>query len=101
MPNYTTLFQVIPPLDVEDDVRCRNDVENIKEFLAGHGRKSYTMDEVCFIMLLDNYIKVFEKAKNMIGRNRFTVQFMNYQSSETPDIDDFSIIPIKEKIDTQ
>lgn len=94
--SYTTIYNVLPALDLSNPIAQTKKTEDVKQYLAEMGRTAYTTDELVFILLLDEEIRAFTKAKEMLGRGRFTVQYMNAKAEQSiPKLGDFSIIPIK------
>ena len=95
---FTTLLDVMPNLEFtkSDGMKA---VRGVQEFLQEHGRNACSADEVAFISLLERYIDIFTKAKSMIAKDRFTVEYKGEQNSSSISLTDFEIIPIVKKSD--
>jgi hypothetical protein len=90
---HTTLFNVLP---VELDRKEINKmVAATSEYFQERGKVDCTKDEFAFLMTLDRYIEMFEKAKSMVANDRFTVEFKGDKDQQTLTLNDFEIIPIK------
>ena len=91
---YTTLFHVLPT-NVESKKELSKLVEATTEYLHEQGKTDCTTDEFAFIMTLDRYIELFEKAKSMIINDRFTVEYKGEKTNQIPGIHQFEIIPTR------
>lgn len=93
MAEFTTLYHVFP-VDVDKkDVSMM--VAQVSEYFQDRGKTDYTKEEFAFLMTLNRYIEVFEKAKAMVANNKFTVEFKGDKDSNTLKVDDFELIPVK------
>lgn len=70
-------------------------IKNAAGFLQERGKFDTTKDEFAFVMTLDRYIELFEKAKSMLANNKFTVEFKGNPNEQILRIEDFEIIPVK------
>lgn len=60
------------------------------------GKDNCLPDEVVFIAVLERSITIFERAKELIAKKRFTVQYKGPDYNDNPQVTDFEIVPIKE-----
>jgi len=88
------IIDIVPSLDLSDPRTRDMRIESVKEFFSEFNKPSCSRDEMCFMLLLEDYINAFQKAKTMIARGRFSVRYTNYKGDKAPDILDFSIIPL-------
>jgi hypothetical protein len=89
-----TILDLVPELDTSNAKDSLRKAGEIKEFFNEAGRTNCTIDEIAFIMLMEHYITVFEKAKSMIAQDRFTVRYVGDKTQENPKLTDFKIINI-------
>lgn len=92
---YISLIEVLPPIESVHELREM--ATEAQQFLFEHGKHYTSPDELMFITLLDRYIKLFEKAKEMVARDRFTVANKGDPNKKLANIGDFEIIPIQKK----
>lgn len=90
-----TLYDVFPRIEKKEDIL--QEMGDVQNFLHDHGREHASPDELLFLAIIERHIKFFEKAKTMIGRNRFTVEYKGPEYNDNPSISEFQIIPIKQK----
>lgn len=90
-----TILDIIPEMDVSNPRECQAKAYSIKEEFNECGRTNCTVDEIAFMMLLDHYIDTFKRAKTLLCKDRFTVEYVG--QSKIPYITDFKVINHKWK----
>ena len=90
-----TILDIIPDIDVSNPKECQAKAQAIRDEFNEFGRVTCTVDEIAFIMLLDHYIESFKRAKTLLSKDRFTVEYVG--QSKVPYITDFKVINHKWK----
>ena len=91
----TTILDLIPDMDVSDPRDCQAKAQAIREEFMESGRPSCTVDEIAFMMLLDHYIETLKRAKTLLSKDRFTVEYIGRE--KIPYLTDFRVINHKWK----
>lgn len=93
MPNagVYTIEDLIP---IINDNSVDEKIEAVRSFLGERNKEHITKDEFAFLMTLDHYIQSLERAKTLLTKDRFTVQFIGSKTSPRLWLDDFRIIPL-------
>ncbi len=109
MSEYCTIYHILPEVE-ENFPTKRSDVireiQEVKVFLDEIEKPSGTMDEIVFLALINRKIEyfnknaeIFKRAKTLVAKERFTVEYKGSQSNPNPTLEDFEIIPIKKASD--
>lgn len=95
--NYYTLLDVLPNVDSIEELRVL--AAEAQQYLFENGKPYTSQDEVMFISLLDRYIHVFTRAKELVAKNKFTVANRGDPRENRINITDFEVIPIQKAAD--
>jgi hypothetical protein len=109
MYRFCTIYDILPE-NTEHPPKNNNEtaaeIREVKSFLDESERANNTVDEVMFLALINRRLRylekqadIFKRAKTLLVKDRFTVEYKNPHSNSNPLLEDFEIIPIKKKSD--
>ncbi len=94
-PKYINLLDLLPEIENQQELRELS-IESQK-YLFENGKTYTSADEVMFITILERYIQLFTKAKQMVANGRFTVVNKGDPDLPKANITDFEVVPIQKK----
>lgn len=88
---YTNLYDVFP---IFEKPEVKEMVAETRAFFDSNEKEIFSNDEFAFVLALNKYIRVFEKAKMMILKDKFTAEYKG-SGDQVLRIEDFEILPVK------
>lgn len=89
------IIDLFPPYESKKDFndKLKATLEHFQEY----DRQDYTSDEVVFVATIDRYLDILEKARSMLLKNKFTVEYTGPKSNDCHKLEDFKVIPVQLK----